>query len=129
MDPRLPIRNIDYTIIFARQMAAMREFYGTTLGFPVHKELGPHWVEFRVGSNLLALTERGPLFDDPSPPVGVLSLQLAFRVTPDEVASCAAVLAERNVNIISGPTDQPFGHRTLFFRDPDGNVLEIYAEI
>jgi len=25
--------------------------------------------------------------------------------------------------------DQPFGHRTLFFRDPDGNVLEIYAEI
>jgi catechol 2,3-dioxygenase-like lactoylglutathione lyase family enzyme len=26
-------------------------------------------------------------------------------------------------------TDQPFGHRTVFFRDPDGNVLEIYAEI
>lgn len=129
MDPKLPIRNIDYTVIFARQMAAMREFYGTTLGFPLHRELSPHWVEFRVGSNLLALTERGLLFDDPSPPVGVLSLQLAFRVTPGEVASCAAVLAERNVNIIAGPTDQPFGHRTLFFRDPDGNVLEIYAEI
>ena len=56
-------------------------------------------------------------------------MQLAFRVAPDEVASCAAVLKERNVNIIAGPTDQPFGHRTLFFRDPDGNVLEIYAEI
>jgi catechol 2,3-dioxygenase-like lactoylglutathione lyase family enzyme len=27
------------------------------------------------------------------------------------------------------PTDQPWGHRTLFFRDPDGNVLEIYADI
>jgi len=27
------------------------------------------------------------------------------------------------------PQDQPWGHRTLFFRDPDGNVLEIYAEI
>jgi catechol 2,3-dioxygenase-like lactoylglutathione lyase family enzyme len=26
-------------------------------------------------------------------------------------------------------TDQPFGHRTVFFRDPDGNILEIYAEI
>jgi catechol-2,3-dioxygenase len=33
------------------------------------------------------------------------------------------------VNIVSGPTDHAFGHRTLFFRDPDGNVLEIYAEI
>ena len=129
MDPKLPIRSLDYTIIFARQMAAMREFYGATLGFPLHKELGSRWVEFRVGSNLLALTEHGALFDDPSPPVGVLSLQLAFRVTPDEVATCATVLRERGVTIISGPTDQPFGHRTLFFRDPDGNVLEIYAEI
>jgi uncharacterized glyoxalase superfamily protein PhnB len=38
-------------------------------------------------------------------------------------------LAERGAAIVSRPTDQPFGHRTLFFRDPDGNVLEIYAEI
>jgi lactoylglutathione lyase len=129
MDPKLPIRSIDYTVIFARQMTAMREFYDTTLGFSLHKELGPKWVEFRVGSNVLALTERGPVFNDPAPPVGVLSVQLAFRVAPGEVASCAAVLKERDVNIISGPTDQLFGHRTLFFRDPDGNVLEIYAEI
>ena len=128
MDPKLPIRSLDYTIIFARQMAAMREFYGTTLGFPLHRELGSQWVEFRVGSNLLALTEPG-LFNDPLPPVGVLSLQLAFRVTPSEVTSCARVLTERGVNIVAGPTDQSFGHRTLFFRDPDGNVLEIYAEI
>ncbi len=33
------------------------------------------------------------------------------------------------MSIVDGRTDQPFGHRTLFFRDPDGNVLEIYAEI
>lgn len=129
MDPRLPLRNIDYTVIFVRQMTAMREFYGTTLGFPLHKELSAQWVEFRVGANLLALRGRGPMFDDPLPPVGVLSLQLAFRVAPGEVAGCAAVLAERGVNIVAGPTDQPFGHRTLFFRDPDGNVLEIYAEL
>src|SRR5262244_334559 len=108
MDPRLPIRSIDYTVIFARQMATMREFYGTTLGFPLHRELSSRWVEFRVGSNLLALTERGALFDDPAPPLGALSLQLAFRVRPDEVESCAAVLAERGVDIIAGPTDQPF---------------------
>jgi catechol 2,3-dioxygenase-like lactoylglutathione lyase family enzyme len=129
MDPKLPIRSLDYTVIFARQMQAMREFYGVTLGFPLHRELGQRWAEFRVGSNTLALTERGAMFDDPAPPIGALSLQLAFRVTPAEVATCASTLKERGVEIISGPTDQPFGHRTLFFRDPDGNVLEIYAEI
>jgi catechol 2,3-dioxygenase-like lactoylglutathione lyase family enzyme len=129
MDPMLPIRRIDYTVIFARQMAAMREFYGTTLGLPLHKELSPRWIEFRIGPNVLALAEPGARFDDPSPPVGVLSLQLALRVERDEVNGCAAILAERGVRIIEGPTDQPFGHRTLFFRDPDGNVLESYAEI
>lgn len=129
MDSKLPIRGIDYTVIFARQMATMRDFYGSTLGFPLHKELGPQWVEYRVGSNILALTERGLIFNDPAPPIGALSLQLAFRVSPNEVASCAATLSERGVKIVDGPTDQPWGHRTLFFRDPDGNVLEIYAEI
>jgi catechol 2,3-dioxygenase-like lactoylglutathione lyase family enzyme len=129
MDPQLPIRSLDYTVIFARQMAEMREFYGSTMGFPLHRELSPRWVEFRIGFNILALTEHGGRFDDPAPPVGALSLQLAFRVAPQEVDLCAATLAERGVAIVSPPTDQPFGHRTLFFRDPDGNVLEIYAEI
>lgn len=129
MDPLLPIRSLDYTVIFARQMAEMRAFYGTTMGFPLHKELSPRWVEYRIGSSILALTERGGRFDDPAPPIGVLSLQLAFRVAPHEVDLCAATLAERGVAIVSPPTDQAFGHRTLFFRDPDGNVLEIYAEI
>ena len=129
MDPKLPIRSLDYTVIFARRLPAMREFYEKILRFPLHRELGDKWIEYRVGSNILALTERGLLFDDPSPPAGALSLQLAFRVAPGEVAACAGTLEERGVRIVSGPTDQPWGHRTLFFRDPDGNVLEIYAEI
>jgi catechol 2,3-dioxygenase-like lactoylglutathione lyase family enzyme len=129
MDPRLPIRSIDYTVIFARQMSKMRDFYGSTMGFPLHRELSAKWVEYRVGSNILALAEPGSRFEDPLPAVGVMSIQLAFRVAPQEVDECAATLAERGVAIVSPPTDQPFGHRTLFFRDPDGNLLEIYAEI
>lgn len=129
MDPKLPIRSIDYTVIFARQPEKMREFYGNVLGFPLHRQLGTTWFEYRVGSNILALAQRGGLFDDPPPPAGALSVQLAFRVAPPEVAMCAQTLRERGVEIISGPTDHDWGHRTLFFRDPDGNVLEIYAEI
>ena len=129
MDPLLPIRNLDYTVVFARQMAAMCEFYEHTLGFPLHRRLSPGWVEFRVGSSLVAIAKPGGLFADPVPPVGVLSVQLAFRVAPGEVQLCEKTLRARGVEPISGPTDRPFGHRTLFFRDPDGNVIEIYAEI
>ena len=129
MNALAAIRQIDYTVIFARDMAAMRRFYGTVLGFPVLHELGPHWIAYRVGSTTLALTERGLLFDDPAPPTGALSLQLAFRVAPKMVDACAEELSAAGVPIVFPPTDQPFGHRTLFFRDPDGNVLEIYADI
>lgn len=129
MDAQLPLRNLDYTIVYARDMPAMRQFYGTVMNFPVNRDLGPKWVEYRVGSALLALTERGLLFDDESTPRGALSVQLGFRVSPKEVDACAKTLESRGVKIVGSPTDQPWGHRTCFFRDPDGNVLEIYAEI
>jgi lactoylglutathione lyase len=122
------IRSLDYTVIFARDPAAMRRFYGEVMEFELHRELGPQWAEFRVGNTILALTQRGLMFDDLPPAKGTLSLQVAFRVTPAEVAVTAALLKEKGV-AVSDVVDQAWGHRTLFFRDPDGNVLEIYAEI
>lgn len=128
-NPLRAIRQVDYTVIFCRDLAAMRKFYSDVMGFTLDRELGPRWLEYRLGSTVLALTERGGLFDDPAPPAGALSLQLAFRVAPREVDACADALRAAGVAIAIEPKDQPFGHRTMFFRDPDGNVLEIYAEI
>jgi len=54
---------------------------------------------------------------------------MAFRVAPQIVADCAAALEANGVELISPLTDHPFGYRTIFFRDPDGNVLEIFADI
>lgn len=123
------IRQLDYTVLFARRPDEMRRFYGEVLGFPLVRELGPSWAEYAVGSNRLVLTRRGMMFDDAPTPDGALSVQLAFRVAPGEVAACAEALRAREVPIVAGPIDQAWGHRTLFFRDPDGNVLEIYADL
>ena len=123
------IRQLDYTVIFARDLPRMRRFYENVMRFSIHHELGSQWVAFRVGPNILALTERGLLFNDPPPPSGALSLQIALRVAASDVDRCAEELAAAGVVIESPPTDQPWGHRTLFFRDPDGNVIEIFADI
>ena len=123
------IRAIDYTAIFVRDMAAMRRFYEQVLRFPLSRELSANWIEYQVGSNTLALAKPGMIPNDVPTQTGSASLQLAFRVPPPDVDRCAAELAQHGIALVSPPTDRPFGHRTLFFRDPDGNLLEIYAEI
>jgi catechol 2,3-dioxygenase-like lactoylglutathione lyase family enzyme len=123
------IRAIDYTVIFARDMTAMRRFYENVLGFAVLRELSPDWIEYRIGGNTLALARPKRTAADAPTPNGSASLQLAFKVAPLEVDQCAAELVRQGINLLSPPTDQIFGHRTLFFRDPDGNLLEMFADI
>jgi catechol 2,3-dioxygenase-like lactoylglutathione lyase family enzyme len=123
------IKAIDYTVVFARDMAAMRRFYEGVLGFPVARELSPKWIEYRLGGNTLALAAPTRTAADASTPAGSASLQLAFKVSVAEVDQCARELVRQGVELLSPPTNQSFGHRTLFFRDPDGNLLEIFADI
>jgi lactoylglutathione lyase len=125
------ISNLDYVILLCQHMAKTREFYLNVMQFPLEMDQ-PNWVSFRVGSGLLTLRPRGPRgswFDGPALD-GSASIQLAFRVPPPAVEKCHQELIEKGVAILSPPKDLPdWRHRTLFFRDPEGNIIEIYAEI
>ena len=123
------IRGIDYTVIFARDMAAMRRFYEDILGFPLQRELSAGWIEYQVGANTLTLAKPSRTAADAPVPHGTAALQLAFKVSVPEVDQCAEELERHGIKLFSRPTNHAFGHRTLFFRDPDGNLLEVYAEL
>ena len=127
--PFQSIRAVDYTVIFVRDMAAMRRFYEGVLCFPLTRELSAGWIEYQIGGNTLALARPSRTAKDAPVPRGSASLQLAFRVGAEDVDRCAEELKRHGVDLLEPPTNQPFGHRTLFFRDPDGNLLEVYAEI
>jgi uncharacterized glyoxalase superfamily protein PhnB len=72
------------------------------------------------GEHTLALSKPSRTAADPPTPNGSASLQLAFKVSAAGVDQCADELVRQGVSLPSPPTDQLFGHRTLFFRDPDG---------
>jgi catechol 2,3-dioxygenase-like lactoylglutathione lyase family enzyme len=123
------IRAIDYTVIFVRDMAAMRRFYEDILGFPLIRELSANWIEYRVGANTLALARPMRTAADAPVPQGTAALQLAFKVSVPDVDACADELLRKGVALFAPPANHAFGHRTLFFRDPNGNLLEVYAEL
>src|SRR5436305_4505413 len=124
------IRNLDYVIVLSSSMPATRAFYRDVMQFPLETDRD-NWVSFRVGAALLTLRPRGrwSVCDDGQSAPGSAAVQLAFRVPLPAVDACHAELVARGVPILRPPTDLPdWRHRTLFFRDPEDNIVEIYAE-
>jgi len=105
----------------------MKTFYHKVLDFEIHRA-NEEWIEMKVGSVLLTLRKRGRSYDGGKLPDSA-GLQLAFRVAPAEVEACYKELLLKQVEILDPPRDTDYGHRTLFFKDPEGNILEIYADI
>jgi catechol 2,3-dioxygenase-like lactoylglutathione lyase family enzyme len=58
---------------------------------------------------------------------GVGSCFLEFEV--DDVDQDFEWLKELNVDIIKPPTTQPWGLRSVWFRDPDGNKINFFARV
>ncbi|MDQ2692574.1 MAG: VOC family protein [Chloroflexota bacterium] len=120
--------NLTYIILLCEDLAGMKVFYHETLGFPIERDW-EDWIELRAGAVLLTLRRRGRSYDGPSRSPQSASVQLAFQVSPEGVYAWHIELLEKQVEILEPPRDQDYGHRTLFFKDPEGNILEIYADI
>ena len=106
----------------------MKTFYRDLFAFPIDSE-SETTLAFRAGSVLLSLRQRTRGYDGQGVRAELPGVQIAFLVAPEEVDLCYAQLVAKGVTILDPPTDQPRGHRTVYFADPEGNMLEIYAEI
>jgi catechol 2,3-dioxygenase-like lactoylglutathione lyase family enzyme len=107
----------------------MKMFYRELFAFPVEVETETS-LSFRAGPGVsVALRKRERDYDGRGSGPQSPGVQLAFRVEPDEVSQCYEQLVQKGVTILDPPADQPRGHRTVYFADPEGNILEVYAEI
>lgn len=123
------IRSVDYIIVLCDDLEKMKRFYMDLFGFQVEDEEDGHWVGFRVGTLFLGLRPRGRSYDGPKAPDISAKIQLSFRVPPADVDLAYATLMDKGINVIEPPTDQDWPHRTLFFADPENNIIEIFADI
>ena len=122
------MRQLDYAIVLCEDLDRMKAFYRDLFDFPIASESATG-LTFQAGAVKLSLRQRTRGYDGQGTRSELPGVQLAFLVAPDEVARCYEQLVAKSVEILEPPTDQPRGHRTVYFADPEGNMLEIYAKI
>lgn len=118
---------IGYVILYVSDLDTSIAFYRDVIGLPYHfTDAG--YAEFATEGTRFALYERRraewltghPVIPGPAAEIVLLV---------DDVDAHAARLATLNTPVLSGPTDRPWGHRTIHCADPDGFVIELAQEI
>ena len=110
-----------------RNLDAMKRFYVELLGFEIEWEPDSDNVYLSSGIDNLALHRTAP-----ATPGGLTAaengrldhLGLIVR-TPDEVDRWAAFLESRGITLDAAPRTHRDGARSCYFRDPDGNTIQI----
>lgn len=126
------MRKIVATELIVRDLAACTAFYRDTLGLPV-AESEPDHAMFKVGDLYFFLQEASGaarmMSEEP------LDLQSGGRshvllaASVDDVDAMYADLKAKGVHVLRPPTDQPWGLRTAYFTDPEGNFWEIHQPV
>lgn len=119
------------TALYVDDLPRASRFYREVFGFPVLVEdaricaldvaRGSVLLLFRRGASLATTTIPGgtiPPHDGSGP------VHFAFAVPAEDWDAWEARLAEMHVPI-EGRTTWPLGGRSLYFRDPDGHLVEL----
>ncbi len=130
MTAAFPAAEMELTHLFVvSDIERARAFYRDVLGAELYREYGGSSVVLRfLGSWLLLVTGGGPTADKPTvtfaPPgdPDLVSHELTIRV-PD-CHGAYATLRSRGAVFLTPPVESEWEIRA-FFRDPDGNLLEI----
>jgi uncharacterized protein len=125
---QLPAR-LSIVTLGARDMGVLRSFY-RSLGWREEPGSDETWAGFLLGGVLLALFPVGDLTDEAAPgspyPAGWSGFTLACTVERrDDVDAAFATAVAAGATAIADATDRPWGGRSAFFADPEGNRWEI----
>jgi uncharacterized glyoxalase superfamily protein PhnB len=117
-----------YTRLVTKDVSALAEFYEQILEImPVGSE---DYAELRTCGSTLAISSKRSvdLFNAAAAEAAAnRSVILDFQVA--DVDKERSRISELVGNFVLEPTDQPWGNRSMLFRDPDGNLINFFTPI
>jgi catechol 2,3-dioxygenase-like lactoylglutathione lyase family enzyme len=129
-----PIRGVLETAVYSDDLEAAHLFYGGVLGLQRILET-PRMLTYAVApAQVLLVFRRGETRQDSRIPGGIVPghhsegpAHFAFAIDSDAYQVWKTHLAGAGVTVTSEVT-WPKGGRSLYFEDPDGNVLEMATQ-
>lgn len=112
----------------------MKNFYTNVLGFPIKLEMD-NYVEFENDGVRFAISTNQVMAEATDEQSYLKnkqghSFELAFQSdSPSEVDANYSELINKGAKSIKEPANMPWGQRTAFFADPDGNIHEIFCNL
>ena len=120
---------LTHSCIITENIERLREFYESVLQIEP-QTYGDSYVEFPTGCgtlSLFSLAAHEELAPDSARSAANRSLELEFQVADaDEEYER---LQEMEVEWVKPPTTQAWGSRSIYFRDPDGNLINFYSRV
>jgi catechol 2,3-dioxygenase-like lactoylglutathione lyase family enzyme len=125
------LRSLGAITFFVEDPQRSKEFYARAFDAPAIFE-DENSVVFRFENTLLNFLQVGeaPGLIAPAT-VGGADAGARFQLTiwVDDADAVCAELGRRDVSLLNGPVDRPWGVRTACFADPDGHVWEIAQQL
>jgi len=125
------LRTLDYVVLIVADLERSIAFYSKTLGLGL-RHRAERYAQLEAGTTRLALYTReamqetlGVSLDPPS--LSAPAFELGFKVADcDEAFS---ELVDAGARAVTPPTTRPWGQRTAYVRDPDGNLIELAEDL
>lgn len=129
MIEKLRVRQIKETCIYARDLEALKRFYGELLGLEIISHLTDKHIFFQAGTSVLLCFNPDDSRSKTSPPPHHAEgpYHFAFEVTPAEYEGHKALVKQKGITIIDEVVWKN-GLESFYFNDPAGNVVEIVPE-
>ncbi|MEP6984490.1 MAG: VOC family protein [Chloroflexota bacterium] len=123
------IKTISATLFYVRDFEASVKFYRDVLGFPAHDGT-EDFMAFTVGDKTLAILEINSVAkmiseEAVQPSITNAPPRFLMAVFLEDTDKAYEELVAKGVHFVKPPTTQPWGQRTAYFNDPDGNIWEI----